>query len=171
MKKKLQNFWYYYKIPAIIILVIFAAGLYFFLTTRGSVPGDYHIAIISSRSCSDEQLSKVKTALEGAGEDQNGDGVTAVGIRVFHFAIGKDGQDMKEIAGLDADLVGKESGLFFTEDPEQFEASTNGIGKASGAVPVSEIPLLADCGLDDLYLLPRTDADYKYTLLLSALTE
>ena len=29
---------------------------------------------------------------------------------------------MKEVAGLDADLVGKVSGLFFTEDPEGFEA-------------------------------------------------
>ena len=171
MKNKLQNFWYYYKIPAIIILVIFAAGLYFFLTTRGSVPDDYHIAIVSSRGCSGEQLAKIKTALERAGQDQNGDGVTVVGIRVFHFAIGQDGQDMQEIAGLDADLVGKESGIFITEDPEAFEVSTNGIGKASDAVPVSKIPLLAGCGINDLYLLPRTDADDKYTLMLSALTE
>ena len=107
MKNRFTNIWYYYKIHLIILLTLLAAELFFFLTTRGSVPEDYHIAIISSRSCSDEQLSKVKTALEGAGEDQNGDGVTAVGIRVFHFAIGKDGQDMKEIAGLDADLVGR----------------------------------------------------------------
>ena len=171
MNNRFQNIWYYYKVHLIILLTLLAAGLYFFLTTRGSVPGDYHIAIISSRGCSDEQLAKIKTALEGAGEDQNGDGVTEVKLRVFRFAIGKDGQDMKEIAGLDADLVGKESGLFFTEDPEQFEASTNGTGNASDAVPVRGIPLLADCGLDDLYLLPRTDADYKYTLLLSALTE
>ena len=171
MKQKLQNFWYYYKIHTIIILAVMAAALYFFLSQRSSISSDYNIAVISSRGCSDVQLAKISNALETAGIDQDGDGSVTVKLSAYRFSLGQDGQDQIEIMKLDADLVGKESGIFFTEDPDQFEASTNGIGKAADAVPVSRIPLLADCGLDDLYLLPRTDADDKYSLLLSSLTE
>ena len=171
MKQKLQNFWYYYKIHTIIILAVLAAALYFFLSQRGSVSSDYNIAVISPQGCSEEHLAKIANVIRNAGKDQNGDGSVEVKVSVYRFSMGKDEQDQIEIMKLDADLVGKESGIFFTEDPDQFEASTNGIGKAADAVAVSGIPLLADCGLDDLYLLPRTDADPKYGLLISALTE
>ena len=168
MKKRLQNFWYYYKIPVIIILAVLAAGIYF-LSLRETEKSDYDIAVVSPRGCSDEQLRKIQSVLEQAGKDQNGDGAVSVKIHVFRFAIGKDGQDRNEIAGLDADLVGKVSGLFFTEDPEQFEESTNGIGKAADAIPVSGIPLFSGCGIDDLSLLIRADADEKYAELRSAM--
>lgn len=169
MKNKLQNFWYYYKIPTIIVLILLAVGLYFFSTTRQTVESDYHAAIVSPQSPSGVQLERIQKALVGLGQDQNGDGLVAVTLRVFRFAIGEDGQDMNEVAALDADLVGNESGLFFVQDPDKFEQSTNGIGKAADAIPVSEIPLLTGCGIDDLYLLVRTGADQKYTELRSAL--
>ncbi len=169
MKTKLQNFWYYYKIPTIIVLILFAVGLYFYSTTRHTVESDYHAAIVSPQSRSGEQLGRILRALEGIGQDQNGDGAVVVELRVFRFAIGEDGQGMNEAAALDADLVGNLSGLFFVEDPVKFEQSTNGIGKAAEAIPVSEIPPLTGCGIDDLYLLVRTGADQKYFELLSAI--
>ncbi|MBQ6503553.1 MAG: hypothetical protein IJI57_06540 [Flexilinea sp.] len=168
-KKRINNFWYYYKVPTIIFLLVFAAGIYLFLTHRQSVVSDYDVAIVSPRGCSDEQLEKLRSALEQAGQDQNGDGQVVVTVHLYRFALGADGQDAKAVAGLDADLVGKMSGIFFTEDPAQFEASANGLGKAADAVPVSEIPLLTGCGIDDLYLLIRADADEKYASLRSAL--
>ena len=169
MKAKLQNFWYYYKIYVIIFLVLLAAGIYF-LTQQKPAASDYDAAIIIARECSDEQVSKIRTVLEQAGEDQNGDGTVIVNVHVFRFAIGEDGQNIYEIAGLDADLVGKTSGLFFTEDPNRFESATNGIGQAGDAIPVCSIPLLSGLGIDDLNILIRTDADEKYALLVSALT-
>ena len=169
MKTKLQNFWYYYKVPAVIALLVLAAGVYLFLIRRGSVESDYHVAIVSAQSRSGEQLGRIQRVLEGIGQDQNGDGAVSVQVRVFRFAIGEDGQDPNEAAALDADLVGNESGLFFVEVPEKFEHSTNGIGKAADAIPVSGIPLLSGCGIDDLYLIIRTGADNKYTELVSAL--
>ena len=169
MKKKIQNFWYYHKVPAIIILVVLAAGIYLLLTQRQSVESDYHAAVVSPQGLSGEQLARLQSVLEGIGQDQNGDGTVAVQLRVFRFAIGEDGQDMNEVAALDADLVGKESGLFFVENPEKFEQLTNAAGKAADAVAVSEIPLLSGCGIDDLFLLMRADAEEKYALLTSAL--
>lgn len=169
MKKWLQNFWYYHKVPAVIALVVLAAGIYYFLTLHRSVESDYHAAVVSRQGCTGEQLARIRSVLEGAGKDQNGDGSVMVGLRVFRFAVGEDGQDAAEIAALDADLVGKESGIFFVEDPEKFETAVNGICKASDAVPVSEIPLLSGCGIDDLYLLTRSDAEDQYAEMRSAL--
>ncbi len=170
MKKKLQNFWYYNKIYIIIALAVLAAVLWFRLQDRQTTPADYHAAIVSPRGCTDEQLAKLRSALEQAGEDQNGDGIVSVTVRVYRFALGEDGQERTEIAKLDADLVGKQSGIFFIEDPERFEEATNGIGKAADAVPVKNIPLLSDCGIDDLSLLVRTGADPKYPALLQIVT-
>ena len=171
MKKKLQNFWYYYKVPAIIALIVMAAGIYLFLLQHRSVESDYHAAIVSPQSPSADQLERIQKALEGIGQDQNGDGSVVVTLRVFRFAIGEDGQGINEAAALDADLVGNQSGLFFVNDPEKFEKSTNGIGKAADAVPVSGIPLFSGCGIDDLYFLVRSGADQRYIEMHSALTE
>lgn len=171
MKKKFQNFWYYYKVLAIIVLAVLAVGIYFFLIQRRSVESDYHAAIVSPQSPSSDQLERIQKALEEIGQDQNGDGSVVVNLRVFRFAIGESGQGMNEAAALDADLVGNESGLFFVEDPEKFEKSTNGIGKAADAVPVSGIPLFSGCGIDDLYFLVRSGADQRYIEIRSALTE
>ena len=138
---------------------------------RGSENNDYSAAVISPRGCSDQQLARIKAVLEEAGQDRNGDGAVIVKIKEFRFAIGEDGQDRIEIAGLDADLVGKESGIFFTEDPERFETVTNGIGKASNAIPVRDIPQFSECGINDLYMIVRSDTDKKYTELQSALSK
>ena len=171
MKKKFQNFWYYYKIPSIIALIVLAAGIFFFLIQRRSVESDYHAAIVSLQNLSADQLERVQRVLESVGRDQNGDGSVAAELRVFRFAIGQDGQGMNEAAALDADLVGNHSGLFFVDDPEMFEKSTNGIGKAADAVPVRGIPLFSGCGIDDLYFLVRSGADQRYIEICSALTE
>lgn len=170
MKKKLQNFWYYYKVPVIIILAVLAVGVYLY-SQRETVEADYRVAVVAARGCSDEQLARLKTVLTAAGQDLNGDGSVTVKIRVYRFAIGAEGQDMNEIGGLDADLVGKVSGLFFVEDPEGFEAATNGIGTVADAVPVRDIPLFSDCGIDELYLLIRSGADPAYEVLWTRLFE
>lgn len=170
MKKRLQNFWYYYKVPVIIVLILLAVGLYFLLQPK-TPPADYDAAIVSPRGLSDEQLNSIRSVLEQAGEDQNGDGAVVINIHVYRFAIGADGQDRIEISRLDADLVGKVSGIFFTEDPEGFETMTNGIGKAADAVPISSLSLFSGCGIDDLYIIPRKNADSRYAALWAALTE
>ena len=171
MKQKLQNFWYYYKIPTIIVLAILAAALWFFLQNRQITTADYDIAIVSPRGITEEQVTKLGSILESAGRDQDGNGSVKVNVSVYRFSIGEDGQNDLEVAKLDADLVGKVSGILFSNDPERFEETTNGIGKAADAVPVSGIPLLTGCGIDDLYLLIRADAENKYIELRSALTE
>lgn len=171
MKNKITNFLYYHKIHMIIILAILAIGAYFLLTQQNSVKSDYDIAIVSAQGCSDEQISQIRDVFQQAGTDQNGDGIVSVNSHQYRFAIGADGQDRAAVAGLDADLVGNMSGIFFIDNPEGFEAATNGLGKAANAIPVRSIPALSACGIDDLSLLIRAEADEKYTQVVSALTK
>lgn len=170
MKEKIQNFWYYYKIPVIIVIVITGVGIYL-LTQRQTVHNDYDVAVVSPAGCSEEQLTQLQSILEAAGSDQDGDGAVTAAVHVYRFALGEAGQDSEAVAGLDADLVGKVSGLFFVDNPEKFEEATNGIGKATDALPVSDAPKLTDCGIDELYVLVRSGADDKYHALLNTLIQ
>ena len=171
MKNKLINFWYYHKIPLIIGIVILAAGIYFVLTQRETIKADYDIAVVSPHGLSGENREHMQSILEQAGTDQNGDGIVAVSIHQYRFAIGAKGQDREAVAGLDADLVGKVSGIFFVDNPEGFETATNGLGKAAEAIPVNELSRFSGCGIDELYMLTRTGADERYTLLKSTLNQ
>ena len=171
MKNKLLNFWYYHKVHVIIILAVLAVGAYFLLTQQKTVKSDYDIAIVSAKGCSDEQMGQIRDVFQQTGTDQNGDGAVTVKVHLYRFAIGESGQDREAVAGLDADLVGKVSGIFFVDNPEGFEAATNGLGKSADAIPVRSIPALSACGIDDLALLVRAEADEKYTQMLSALTK
>ena len=165
----MKNFWYYHKVHVIIILAVLAVGAYFLLTQRNSVKSDYDIAIVSAKGCSDEQMAQIRDVFQQAGTDQNGDGAVTVKVHLYRFAIGETGQDREAVAGLDADLVGKVSGIFFADNPEGFEAATNGLGKSADAIPARSIPALSACGIDALSLLVRTEADEKYTQMLFAL--
>lgn len=169
MKKRLENFWYYHKIHTLILLAVLAAGIYLFLTHRSSVKSDYDIAIVSPNAFTEEQTAAIKSIIEQLGTDQNGDNTVTVNIHIYRFSIGEAGQDQQAVAGLDADLVGKMSGIFFVDSPDKFEAATNELGKAADAIPVSNIPALTGCGIDDLWLLIRTEADPKYSTICSAL--
>ena len=171
MKNKLINFWYYHKVPLIVGIVILAVGLYFLLTRQSSIKSDYDIAIVSPQGCSEEHMTQVRDVFQQVGEDQNGDGIVAVSIHQYRFAIGAEGQDREAVAGLDADLVGKVSGIFFVDNPEGFETATNGLGKSADALPVREISRFSGCGIDDLYMLLRTGADEKYETLISTLNQ
>lgn len=169
MLKELQNFWYYYRVQTVIALIVLAAGGYL-LSQRDTVKYDYDIAIISPFGCSDGQLAEIRSVLEAAGSDQTGDGEVHVKLHLYRLSLGADGQDSNEIGALDADLVGRVSGIFFTEDPEAFEEATNGLGRASDAIPVREIEKLSGCGLDGFSLLPRKDSQEKYAVMRNALT-
>ena len=169
MKNKILNFWYYHKVHVFVALVILVMGAYFILTSRTVVQSDYDIAIVSAQGCSEEQMAQIRDVFQKAGKDQSGDGEVTVNLHLYRFAIGAEGQDGEAVAGLDADLVGNMSGIFLVDDPEGFEEATNGLGKTADAIPVGNISAFSGCGIDDLWLLLRTNTDEKYSTMLSAL--
>ena len=166
MKAKFANFWYYYKIPLLVALIVLTAGGYLLLQQIKTDPADYDVAIVSPDYYADEQISALQNFLASAGTDITGDGKIIVTIHRYRLAIGEEGQDISEISALDADLVGKVSGLFILQDPPAFETATNGICRASEAVSCEALEEIGS----NLYLSVREGANEKYAALLKALT-
>ena len=169
MKETIRNFWYYHKLHVIIALTVLLAGSYLF-TQKETVKPDYDAAVISPAGCTEQQLQMLKAALEQAGEDRTEDGQVSVRIHVYRLTVGADGQNANEIAALDADLVGKVSGLFITGDPTSLEKATNGLLKAADAIPIGTVSRLSECGMEEMFLMLRHDVDEKYAVICAALT-
>ena len=165
MKDKLENIWYHYKAPILIISAILLVLVYFAFQKASIQTTDYQAAIVSPDYYSEEAVTSLSEALKSHGTDLNGDGIITVQVVSYHIVLGAENQNVNEIGALDADLVGKNSGLFFLADPMAFETSTNGICLFKDAAPVSSFDFLSGLGFDSLYAVVRPDhpdaEDYK----------
>lgn len=145
-KEKLENIWYYYKVPILVVLLVIAVGIYVFITSRVQENYNHHVAVISSAYYSDEQLNTLKTAFEGR--------YGSIGIEAYRIALGELNQDDIQISKLDADLRTHRSDILLLQNVRTFEESTNNLA-ISEPVPVSDIEYLKGLGFDDLYLVTR----------------
>ena len=156
---KLKNWLWYHKIPLLVAAAVLLVGGYLHFQDRSVPEADYHIGLVSTASYSPEQLAAFQEAAVSAGQDQNGDGQVLVQFHTYPVdletgdtASGRDSFEI--IAALDADLVGRVSGIFLLEDPEAFQTASNGL-LAQPYVPWQE----------GLSLALRGDADTKYLQL------
>ena len=128
LKKWLKNYWYYYKVPTIIAALVLAAGLFLLAQNLGRVEPDYHVGIVTMLPCREETLVQWENHFVQAGTDRNGDGQVVVQLHPYPVDLANPSQNTdtyQVIAQLDADLVGKVSGIFLVEDPEAFQNATN----------------------------------------------
>ena len=115
---------------------------------------DYHIGLVRQIPCTEEELAALEAEFIRAGTDVNGDGQVAVKLHTYYLDL-TDAADAQVVQALDADLVGKVSGIFLLEDVEAFRAVTNGI-LAEGEIPMD----------NGLFLTVRKDAPAHYTDLI-----
>ena len=160
--KKLKNFWYYYKIPVGIGIAVLLVVLYLGLQSAGQPEADYHIGLVSVSPRSDTQLAALTDGFAAAGRDLNGDGQVLVQLHTYFVDLADDSPNAgvvnaDKVAALDADLIGKVSGLFLTESPEVLNAVTNGLFEET------YLPRK-----DGLYLCIRKDAPEAYRSLLDS---
>lgn len=128
---KLKNFWYYHKFHLLIAVAAVALVIYSF--APGSEPDyDYRIGIVSALPCTDERLDEISARIAAAGRDINSDG--GIKVKLNSFAVDMESEDpnagymnYETVAALDADLVGKVSGLYLLEAPEAFQSATGGL--------------------------------------------
>ena len=156
---KLKNFWYYYKIPVIIGALVVAVGIYLSAQKAATPEADYHIGLISVTARSDTQLAALTDSFGVLGEDVNGDGEVLVKLNTYFVDLADEEpnagvKNAEKVAALDADLVGKRSGIFLTEDPQTLQAVTGGLFEE----PFREYG-------DGLYLCLRNDAEDEYRTL------
>ena len=132
LRKKIQNFWFYYKIPFLVgLAVVFILG-YLTVQKHTTVQPDYHIGLVRTVPCTDMELQGLKDTFTATGQDLNGDGEVLVQIHTYYVNL----EDPAENAGvanadtiqaLDAALIGNVSGIFLLEDVAAFQTVTNNL--------------------------------------------
>ena len=160
LRKKLQNFWFYYKIPLVVALAALLVLSYLGIQSRSTVQSDYHIGLVRESPCTDAALQSLNEIFTAAGEDRNGDGQVLVQIHTYYVNLSDDSENAgvrnaEVVQALDADLIGGVSGLFLLEDVDTFQRITNNLLSGS-AVSVE----------NGLWLTVRKDADEPYRLLV-----
>ena len=162
-RKKLQNIWFYYKKHILIGLAVVLVLAYLGIQKLTTEKPDYHIGIVRSDALSAEELNALTATFTAAGQDLNGDGQVLVQIHTYYVDLADEDENAgvnnaETVQGLDADLIGKVSGIFLLEDVDTFQAITNEI--LSGEV----VPM--DYGL---FLTIRKDASAAYTDLIETM--
>jgi len=132
LRKKLQNFWFYYKIPLLIALAAVLVLTYLLMQERNTVLPDYHIGLVREIPCTDAELKALNDLFTAAGEDCNGDGQVLVQIHTYYVDLADTSENAgvanaDSVQALDADLVGNVSGIFLLEDAATFRRITNGL--------------------------------------------
>lgn len=159
LRKKIQNFWFYYKIPFLVGFAVVFVLSYLTIQKHTTVQPDYHIGLVRTVPCTDMELQSLKDTFTAAGQDLNGDGEVLVQIHTYYVNL----EDPAENAGvanadtiqaLDADLIGNVSGIFLLEDVAAFQTVTNNL-LSDSVIPLEE----------GLYLTVRKNASKDYQLL------
>ena len=143
-------------------LVILASG-YLFLQKAATPDADYHIGLLRPAPCTEAEADALEERFASAGTDLNGDGQVLVQIHTYFVDLTDDspnaGVDNAQIiSSLDADLIGKLSGIFLVEDVEAFQKITDNILD----------PVVPDFDMG-LALGLRRDADSAYVTLFENL--
>ena len=158
-RKKLQNFWFYYKKHLLTGLAVVMVLAYLGIQKITTVKPDYHIGLVRASACTDGMLQELEDLFTSAGTDVNGDGQVLVQIHTYYVDLADQDENAgvsnaEVVQALDADLIGGMSGIFLLEDAETFRRVTGDI--LSGSV------IAVDNGL---YLTIRRDAAAAYTTL------
>lgn len=132
LRKKLQNFWFYYKIHLLIALAVVLVLGYFAAQRAGTVQPDYHIGLVREIPCTDAELGAIEDIFTAAAADVNGDGEVTLQIHTYYVDLADDRpnagvSNAEVVQALDADLVGGMSGIFLLEDVDAFQRVTNNV--------------------------------------------
>lgn len=148
MKKKLENIWFYYKIPIIIVIGVIALVSYSIYEKETEVKFDHSIAIISKYNYpSEENVQKLKEVFEnkiGGSFD----------VAIYNVALGEIGEDEIVISKLGVDIANHISEYYFIEDMEAFKKATSTVEFKEVSL-VSDLDYLDNLGLDNFYYCIR----------------
>lgn len=87
LKEKIENFWYYYKTPIIIVAIVVALVLYLYSEFSPSVVSDLKISLTSQEALTEASIN-FNEEMPGLVKDINNDG--EANITIQRFFIGED---------------------------------------------------------------------------------
>lgn len=143
-RKKIDNFWYYYKIHVLVVVfILFVAGV-FIKDIVTKVDYDYSVAFVTEEMMTDEEISSIQSVLEKEAEDLNGDGEIHVEMQNYTIPQGDSADPQLVVAGqtkLTVDIQEGTSMIFFLS-PGCYESY-----KDSGVLPADESEYIkfSDC--------------------------
>ena len=159
--EKIKNWWWYHKFHVLIGVLALAVVIYSFAQNAGKPEADYDVALLLAQPCPEEYLNELPATLAAAGIDTNSDGEVLVELHTYFVDLADEDENAgamnyEKIAALDADLIGKTSGLFLTDSPDALMNVTN--SNFTDAI-----------AFDGYWLCVRTDADARYISLAQEL--
>lgn len=148
IKKKLENIWYYYKVPIIIgIVVLFVVGEAI-VFKKSEQKFDNSVAIISKNNYpNQEEIENLRNAFI----KKYGGTFDAV---IYNIELGAVGEDDVTISKLSLDLSNRISAYLFIENLESFKETTNNL-EINVQGQGKEFDWLKDCGVDNLWFVSR----------------
>ena len=146
-KKKLENIWFYYKVPIIIGIFIIAVFIDYQFFSKPEEKFDHSIALISQTFPTEQQSQEIKQIFS----DKYGG---TFEIRIYNVALGELNQDQVTISQLDLDLANKQSEYLLIEDLDAFKKATNEL-ELHEVTLVSNLDWLVGHGVDSLYFAKR----------------
>ncbi len=109
---KLENFWYYYKIPTILVIIFIVAFLILMPTQSEKIASDLKISLVSEGILNEGTIN-FNEALPGLIKDINEDGEAAITIhRIFLTKDLKDDNDETYMHVLESQLSNRGATLF-----------------------------------------------------------
>lgn len=145
-KKKLENIWYYYKVPIIIIGLVLITTIDIYITTKKEPTYDQSIGIIATNFPSEENVESIKQSFEKEYDE-------TFKVETFNIDFDSYITDEVEVSRLDLDLRNSISKYLIIEDIEGFKKATN---RSDWEVAlISDIDFLKNKGADNYYLITR----------------
>lgn len=143
-RKKIDNFWYYYKIHVLVVVFILFVASAFIKDIVTKVDYDYSVAFVTEKMMTDEEISSIQSVLEKEAEDLNGDGEIHVEVQNYTIPQGDSADPQLVAAGqtkLTVDIQDGTSMIFFLS-PGCYESY-----KDSGVLPADESEYIkfSDC--------------------------
>ena len=143
-RKKIDNFWYYYKIHVLVVVfILFVAGVFIKdIVTKEDY--DYSVAFVTEEMMTNEEISSIQSVFEREAEDLNGDGEIHVEVQNYTIPQGDSADPQLVAAGqtkLTVDIQDGTSMIFFLS-PGCYESY-----KDSGVLPADESEYIkfSDC--------------------------
>ena len=143
-RKKIDNFWYYYKIHVLVVVFILFVASAFIKDIVTKVDYDYSVAFVTEEMMTNEEISSIQSVFEREAEDLNGDGEIHVEVQNYTIPQGDSADPQLVAAGqtkLTVDIQDGTSMIFFLS-PGCYESY-----KDSGVLPADESEYIkfSDC--------------------------
>ena len=143
-RKKIDNFWYYYKIHVLVVVFILFVASVIIKDIVTKVDYDYSVAFVTEEMMTNEEISSIQSVFEGEAEDLNGDGEIHVEVQNYTIPQGDSADPQLVAAGqtkLTVDIQEGTSMIFFLS-PGCYESY-----KDSGVLPADESEYIkfSDC--------------------------